>query len=271
VHNPKTRGLYKARPPHKIEPMQTPRAPQRRFTHGEAGATEGYELVDRPATDRGTMLICIEFLSRYASDNYTVLFTEYPRFIKALATLFPKLQFYVFGQDQVEYDPENPGFDNAKNIVVMDTPFTTEYALHLGKRDRSENLLLICHQDRNRLLVNHAMMSPNWSLLALTNPGQDFFEGELYYPIHSPKDSRFAYIVVSKTARAKTYDPVLFQEELAFFHAITRNSAYDEQAETAVLHQFANNVLKEQGDRAWLAAEQTRCFLPQAGADLSLN
>ena len=47
--------------------MQTPRAPQRGFTHREAGATENYELVDSPATDRGKMLASIEFLARYAT------------------------------------------------------------------------------------------------------------------------------------------------------------------------------------------------------------
>lgn len=246
--------------------MQTPRAPQRGFTHREAGATENYELVDSPATDRGKMLASIEFLARYATprgEKYVALFTEAPGFIQALARLFPHVQFYVFGQ--VEYNPDNPAINGAKNIVEVNAPFSTEYALHLGKRDRRENLLMVCHESRDRSLINHALIRPNWSLLAMGDVGQDFFEGELLYPIHAPPRARLAYMVVHCDARARTYDPAIFQEELAFFHAVTRSTpAYDEQAETAVLHQFVKAILEEHdGDRAWLAAEQARCFLPR--------
>ena len=241
-----------------------PYTPQRMFIHNEAGAITNATLDAVGNTKRGEALMCVEFMARFVQAKPSVvLFTNKPKQLNAYAQLFPHVQFYVFEHEPETYDPDEPEIKTyPSNVTDVKGPFTRDYALKLGMRDSKELLLMVCQDDRTNKLIYHALARPNWTLMTLSDPEKDFYEGELLYPIHSPRNAGLAYIIVRGGARGRSYNPELFKQELGYFQTVLRNATYDNAAENAVLFQYAGLVCGLQDDAAWAMVERARFVLP---------
>lgn len=237
---------------------------KRTFEHCVAPSLDNHTLKkgDIPE-DRGTFLVCVEFLTTasFNQRGVCVITTPYP-YVSELSKFFNRIQFICFNSKSEEnYDPSKPQMP----ITHIKEPLTKDTIHLIGERKQNVPIFLLALEDSP--LHNqdvYTILDPDRSLLMVSDIPEEYISGELFYPIYAPLSCPVAFLSVPYRAVMRIYDKRTFNEELSFFHVVVRSSGvYDSQAETFILTDHACKVLGYQADFCWNAVSYSRDLLPR--------
>ena len=242
--------------------------PLRSFNHGEGGALTNLPLDPPVVSERGLLLAEIEFLTRHARVPCVCVVTHAsPRLVR-LAKLFNHVHFYAYNTDSAEYDPESAVISPLQGHAnITPHPRGDEKAAFIrwGMRDPDQcPVLLMAGEDSHeRLMLLHTIIRPNQSLLKINTLPMDFLSGTMYYPVHAAGRASVCFLDVPRHAHCRVCYPDVWTEEIAYFHGVLRSpGAYDLQAETFILRDYARTILCDPPANAWASAERIRMELP---------
>ena len=243
--------------------------PLRSFNHGEAGTLTNLPLGPPDITERGRLLAEIEFLTRHAEGPCVCVVTKARASLAKLAELFRYVHFYAFCGEAAEYDPASPGYHpltGYENVTSHEKELDKATMNRWGTtRDPEQSPLLLIGGDETpeRMTVFHTLLKPNHSLLTITSLPPDFLSGRMYYPVHAAPQASVCFLDAPRHAHSRLCYPEVWAEELAYFHGVLRaGGAYDRQAETFILQDYARKILASAPAVAWMPAETVRAGLP---------
>jgi hypothetical protein len=227
--------------------------PPRILFHGHAPSTSNYEMKagtfrDLPLSTQ--FLVDLEFLTLHTERGATCVYVKTPPYMHAIASHFPWVHFYTFACENIdEYDPDQPSMQGDStmslqtqgNVTSSSFAFTKETALIMGKRDRREFLVMICHEHHNTMqLVLHALLAPNFSLLDISELPTDYATGQIFLPFGMPRDKCLAFLVSTSPARSSCYSPETFREEIAYVQLVQRETTqYDTECTDFIIDEYA--------------------------------
>jgi hypothetical protein len=205
--------------------------------------------------ERGLCLMTIEFLSRYPSAECVVTSLSLA-FWDFVFDQFPKTLFHVFSSPLE--DPPRP------NVIRHAARFDSRLAEKFGARGAPYNLLFTV-EDMQAQMALYLHGKPVAALLLVTQPAQEYIEGELVYPLYSSPYSGLCGLIPSPgQARVAPYGG--YYAAMLEFHARARGpgSGYDRAAEDAILQAHARGISGLGGaEAAKLMVEVTRSDLPR--------
>lgn len=212
---------------------------------------------------RGLCLMTIEFLTQFPAAECVVTSSSLP-FWDTVFDLFPKTFFQVFCSP--------PEAQPRPNVLRHNARFDSELAARFGARGAPYNLLFTM-EDMESQMVIYLRGSPTAALLLMTQPEQQYLQGDLVYPIYCSPYSGFCGLVPalrhSGSSTAEGYAG--YYAAMLDFHARARypGSCYDRAAEDQILLTYAHGIAGVSAGTAPLLAEMTRNSLPPLeGMDL---
>ena len=228
--------------------------PRRILFHGQAPTLSNHAM--KPGSFRdlslpAQFLIDLEFLTLHTDAGATCVYTSRPPYMDTIARYFPWVHFYVFACEDIdEYDPDRPcmqgegptSLQTNGNITSSCFAFTKETALTMGKRDRREFMVMICHEHEIMMqLVLHALLGPNFSLLDLPEVPEDYAQGQIFLPFGLPRDKCLAFLVSSYPARSTSYNAEEFKKELAHLQVVQRETqGHDNSCTDFIIDEYAS-------------------------------
>ena len=228
-------------------------APRRILFHGNAPSLSNHAM--KPGTFRDIplstqFLVDLEFLTLHTSTGATCIYTSRPPYMDTIARYFPWVHFYVFACEDIDdYDPDRPcmqgegpaSLQTNGNITSSCFAFTKETALDMGKRNKQEFLVMICHEHEIMMqLVLHALLNPNFSLLDLPRVPEDYAQGQIFLPFCLPRDRCMAFLVATSPARSTSYDPAEFEREIAYLQVVQRETqTHDNACTDFIIDEYA--------------------------------
>ena len=205
---------------------------------------------------RGMALMVIEFLTRYPAAECVVTSASLP-FWDGVFDLFPKTLFQVF-QCPLE-DPPRP------NVIRHGAFFDAQAAPRWAARGGTYNLVFAGENMESQRHL-YASAKPSAALLWVTEPVQEYLDGQLVYPLYCSQDSGFCGLVPAPGyGRSAPYGGC--QAHVWDFQARCRQpgSTYDADMEDLILSAYArSSVGLSDGACAKLTVEMTRNSLPSS-------
>ncbi|CAF3151772.1 unnamed protein product [Rotaria sp. Silwood2] len=222
---------------------------------------------------RKLLLTEIEFLTNYGADgNYLVIYAGAApgSHLNFLSLLFPKLEFVLI--DTTEFDVKP-----TERVKIRSESFNSNLAQQFAGLQR--DLLFICNvhtfndyknqqddiiDDMENQKIWHRLLKPSMSLLNFRLPHKpgatEYLKGTLVIEPWASKRSSECRLIVKKDATVAKYDNALFEEDLSYFHNVTRimhyehnieydkgqglDHCYDCRAEIFILQQYLSKVQK---------------------------
>lgn len=203
--------------------------------------------------ERGLCLMTIEFLTRYPSAECVVTSLSLD-FWNFLFDQFPKTLFHAFSSPLE--DPPRP------NVIRHAARFDSRLAEKFGARGAPYNLLFTV-EDMDTQMAVYLHGKPAAALLLVTQPAQEYIEGELLYPLYCSPSSGLCGLIPSP-GQARLVPYAGYYAAMLEFHAAARGpgSGYDRAAEDSILEAHARGI-SGLGGSAALMVEVTRSDLPR--------
>lgn len=204
---------------------------------------------------RGLCLMTIEFLTRFPAAECVVTSPSL-EFWDFLFDQFPKTLFHAFCCPLD--DTPRP------NVIRHASRFDSQLAARFGARGAPYSLLFTV-EDMETQMALYLHGKPAAALLLVTQPAQEYLDGELIYPVYcSPSSGLCGLVPWPGQARCASYDG--YYSAMLEFHAGTRapGMGYDRAAEDSILAAHARGFsgVGDSGSAA-LMAEVTRSGLPR--------
>lgn len=204
---------------------------------------------------RGMCLMTIEFLTRFPSSECVVTTPSLP-FWDIIFDLFPKTLFHVFSSELE--DPPRP------NVIRHNLRFEVDIAGRFGARGAPYNLLFTVEDMETQKNI-YMSGCPGAALLWVTQPVDEYIDGELIYPLYSSRQSGLCGLIpVTGRPRFISYNG--YYAAMLQFHELTRypGSAYDTSMEEMILTAYVQAVsgLGDAGSAA-LLLQVTKSWLPR--------